>query len=170
MDNVSVADIGRLKNILKATGKRYIAASTHMATRSNTVRGVQAREAVEVLTKLAETYNCPIFFGGDYNGNLQSANYIYFKETAKYEDLALNGSATDFTSTAATHHSYPDLNQDLGFMLPIEGDEPKESLNCIDHIMLTNGENVKVGVYGVVVDECSMSGSDHYPIFVDVTL
>ena len=55
-------------------------------------------------------------------------------------------------------------------MLPDAEDNTREGLNCIDHIMLTNGDNVKVGVYGVVVDECSMSGSDHYPIFVDVTL
>lgn len=153
----------------KATGKRYIVASTHMATRSNTVRGVQAIEAVEVLSKLAQTYNCPIFFGGDYNGNLQSANYIYFKEQG-FEDLALNGSAKVYTSTTATHHNYPDYNAELGFMLPIEGDNTKESTNCIDHIMMPDCSGVEVGVYGVVVDECSMSGSDHYPIFADVTL
>ena len=154
----------------KATGKRYIVVSTHMATRSNGVRGVQAIEAVNVITKLVETYNAPVFFGGDYNGNLQSANYTYFKETAQYEDLALNGSASDFVSTTATHHTYPLMDNELGFMVPDANDNTREGLNCIDHIMLTNGDNVKVGVYGVVVDECSMASSDHYPIFVDVTL
>ena len=94
---------------------------------------------------------------------------LLFKEQG-FEDLALNGSAKVYTSTTATHHNYPDYNAELGFMLPIEGDNTKESTNCIDHIMMPDCSGVEVGVYGVVVDECSMSGSDHYPIFADVTL
>lgn len=155
----------------KATGKRYIAVSTHMATRSNGVRGVQAVEAVDVITSLVEKYNAPVFFGGDFNGLPNHANYVYFtSEKVNYADLALNGSASVFCSTTATHHKYPCYNTELGFMLPDAEDNTRESLTCIDHIMMTNGDNVKVSVYGVVVDECSMSGSDHYPIFVDVTL
>jgi endonuclease/exonuclease/phosphatase family metal-dependent hydrolase len=58
-------------------------------------------------------------------------------------------------------------------MLPdAERDCTIESVNNnnIDRILLTHAEGVKVGVYGVVIDECSMSASDHYPIFADVTL
>ena len=155
----------------KKTGKRYIAVSTHMATRSNGVRGLQAIEAVNVITSLVEKYNAPVFLGGDYNGRTTHANYLYFtSENVNYADLALNGSAEVFASTTATHHRYPCFNTELGFMLPDVADNTGESLDCIDHIMMTNGDKVKVGVYGVVVDECSMSGSDHYPIFVDVTL
>ena len=36
--------------------------------------------------------------------------------------------------------------------------------------MMTNADNVEVNVYGVVVDHCSQSGSDHYPIFADFNL
>ena len=49
-------------------------------------------------------------------------------------------------------------------------DNTGESLEVIDHIMMTNSDNVEVNVYGVVVDECSMAGSDHYPIFADINL
>ena len=153
----------------KATGKRYIVVSTHMATRSDGVRGVQALEAVEVIRGLVEKYQAPVFFGGDYNGLCQHANYVCFK-AAGYEDLALSGAPTEFCSEVATHHTYPCFNFDLGFMLPMPDDSTHFAKNCIDHIMLINGENVKTSVYGVVVDECSMSASDHYPIFVDVNL
>ncbi|MBQ9760976.1 MAG: hypothetical protein IJW16_06475 [Clostridia bacterium] len=155
----------------KATGKRYIVVSTHMATRSNGVRGVQAVEAVDVISSLVEKYNAPVFFGGDFNGLCQHANYIYFTgENANYEDLALSGAPTEYCSELATHHTYPYFDNDLGFMIPDPSDSTHFAKNCIDHIMLTNGENVKTSVYGVVADECSMSASDHYPIFVDVTL
>ena len=155
----------------KKTGKRYIVVTTHMATRSNGIRGKQAIEIVDVISSLVQKYNAPVFFGGDFNGLPTSANYVYFvSEGVDYADLALNNSATVFASTTATHHRYPRFNAELGFMLPDVEDNTQESLKCIDHIMTTNADNVKVGVYGVVVDECSMSASDHYPIYVDVTL
>jgi endonuclease/exonuclease/phosphatase family metal-dependent hydrolase len=158
----------------KKTGKRYIAVSTHMATRSNGVRGLQAIEAVNVISSLVEKYNAPVFFGGDYNGRAESANISYFRgENARYADVAQDGLAEEFSSTASTHHTYPRFNEEFGFMLPdAERDCTIESVNNnnIDRILLTHAEGVKVGVYGVVIDECSMSASDHYPIFADVTL
>lgn len=158
----------------KKTGKRYIAVSTHMATRSNCVRGLQAIEAVKVITSLVEKYNAPVFFGGDYNGRAESANISYFRgENARYADVAQDGLAQEFSSTVSTHHTYPRFNEELGFMLPdAERDCTVEAVNNnnIDRILLTNAEGVKVNVYGVVVDECTMSASDHYPIFADVTL
>ena len=155
----------------KATGKRYIVVSTHMCTRSDGVRGLQAVEIVDVISELVKKYNVPVFFGGDFNGLQQHANYVYFtSEDVNYTDVALNGVAKEFASTARTYHTYPLYNPDLDLELVAPDDNTCEDLNTIDHIMMTNGDNVEVNVYGVVIDECSMSGSDHYPIFADVNL
>ncbi len=155
----------------KKTGKRYIVISTHMATRSNGVRGKQAIEIVDFINELIAKYECPVFLGGDYNGLPKHANYLYFtSEGVNYTDVALNGVAKEFASITATHHTYPLYNEPLDLELPAPDDNTRESLECIDHILMTNSDDVKVNVYGVVVDECSMSGSDHYPIFADFNL
>ena len=152
----------------KATGKRYIVISTHMCTRSNGVRGLQAVEVVDLIKQLVAKYQCPVFLGGDYNGLPHHANYQYFiSDKANYTDVALNGVAKEFASITRTHHTYPLYNKELDIELIDPNDNTSESLECIDHIMMTNSDNVKINVYGVVVDECSMSGSDHYPIFAD---
>ena len=155
----------------KKTGKKYIVVSTHMCTRSNGVRGLQAIEIVDLITGLVEKYNAPVFFGGDFNGLPHHANYTYFvSDKANYTDVALNGVAKEFASITRTHHTYPLYFKELDLELIDPNDNTRESLECIDHIMMTNADNVEVNVYGVVVDECSMSGSDHYPIFADVNL
>jgi hypothetical protein len=84
--------------------------------------------------------------------------------------LEADGVAKEFTSVTRTHHTYPLYFKELDLELIDPNDNTSESLECIDHIMMTNSDNVEVNVYGVVVDECSMSGSDHYPIFADVNL
>lgn len=156
----------------KKTGKRYIVISTHMCTRSNGVRGKQAVEIVDFIRELVAKYECPVFLGGDFNGLPKHANYIYFtSEGVDYIDVALNGVAKEFASITKTHHGpYPLYNPELDLELPDVNDNTGEGLECIDHIMMTNADNVEVNVYGVVVDECSMSGSDHYPIFADFNL
>ena len=156
----------------RKTGKRYIFVNTHMCTRSDNVRGLQAQEAVKLISSLVEKYNAPVFLGGDFNGGLRSANYRYFKgENAGYLDVLYDELATEFSIGITPHHTYPCYHAELGFMLPDAKDSFSDPAWAhVDHIMLTNADDVKVGVYGVVVDECTMSSSDHYPIFADVTL
>ena len=152
----------------KKSGKRYIVISTHMCTRSDGVRGLQAIEIVDFIKELVAKYNCPVFLGGDYNGLPRHANYRYFvSDKANYIDVALNGVAKEYASTMRTHHTYPLYNKELDIELIDPNDNTNEAEEYIDHIMMTNSDNVKINVYGVVVDECSMSGSDHYPIFAD---
>jgi hypothetical protein len=62
------------------TGVRYIVISTHMCTRSDYVRGLQGAEVVALIDSLIAQYNVPVMFGGDYNGNINSANYKKFVE------------------------------------------------------------------------------------------
>lgn len=151
----------------KRTCKRYIVVNTHMATRSNGIRGLQAAEAVALVTSLVEKYNAPVFLGGDFNGDTKSANHICFRE-AGYADVAEDALATEFSSNIVPHHVYPCFDPSLGFMQPDANDFFSNA--HVDRIMLPDAEQVRVKVYGVVVDECTMSASDHYPIFADVDL
>ena len=156
-----------------ATGKRYIVISTHMCTRSNGVKGLQAIEAVELINKLVEEYKAPLFIGGDYNAIWEQDNYGHFTSPeVGYLDIGRNGVAKLHSSEARTYHRpYPVYHEDLHMVLPDETDDAAIDLpGGVDHILMTNGENVKVNVYGVVVDEVATAGSDHYPLFADIDL
>lgn len=156
-----------------ATGKRYIVISTHMCTRSNGVRRLQAIEAVDLINELIAKYECPLFIGGDYNALWCHANYEHFTSPeVGYLDIGRNGVAKLHSSEARTYHRpYPVFHEDLHMVLPDETDDAAIDLAAgVDHILLTNGATVKVNVYGVVVDEVATAGSDHYPIFADFDL
>ena len=155
------------------TGKRYIVVSVHMCTASAGVKKLQAIEAVEIFKGLRDKYNCPIFIGGDYNALWNHPNYEYFtSDEVGYLDIGRNGVAELHSSEARTYHRpYPVYCEELDMVLPDEADDTAIDLaGGVDHILLDNGENVKVKVYGVVVDEVAAAGSDHYPIFVDFNL
>jgi endonuclease/exonuclease/phosphatase family metal-dependent hydrolase len=152
------------------TGKRYIAVSVHMCTASAGVKRLQAIEAVEIFRELRKKYNCPIFIGGDYNALWDHPNYEYFtSDEVGYLDIGRNGVAELHSSEARTYHRpYPAYCEELDMVLPDEADDTAIDLaGGVDHILLDNGEDVKVKVYGVVVDEVAAAGSDHYPIFAD---
>ena len=83
-----------------------------------------------------------------------------------------NGVATVYASQVMGHHTYPAYNEEAELTLPAENDNtgkygPERS---VDHIMLQNEEGVSVAVLGVVIDDCSMSGADHFPIFMDFSI
>lgn len=163
----------------KATGKQYIVVSTHMCTRSNGVRGLQGQEIVDLIKKLVAQYDCPVFFGGDMNGNIGDSNYDLFVGSAGYkslQDSLVDGKniATEYTSPFFTAHGYPDFNSDLRIMTPGANGESNvhkvvqtTNSNSIDQIFVTNHEDVEIGVFGVLVDDLTLSSSDHLPIFTD---
>ena len=162
----------------KVDGTRYIVISTHMCTRNDYVRSLQAQEVIDLVKDLTSKYDYPVFFGGDMNGNNNDSNYnLFIKDEAEggggYKSLQDHDVATEYTSKVFTAHGYPNLDGLLGYMTPgtnntvhdITSDPDK---NSIDQIFVTNnGEDIKINVFGVIVDECSMSSSDHLPIFVD---
>ncbi len=145
----------------KRTGDRYIAISTHMCTRDDTVRGQQAQEAIALIAELVNTYHCPVFLGGDMNGTAEAANYRAFAE-AGYTDVQKTSAVT---TNVNTHAPYPSYNSDLGMIRP--SGTVSLNPNSIDHIFLANGESVSLKLFGVVADECTRSASDHFPMFAD---
>ena len=62
--------------------------------------------------------------------------------------------------------NYPKYDSQFGMMRP-NGDAMSGAQNSIDHVLLYRGEDITLQVFGIVVDECTRSASDHLPLFVD---
>ena len=155
----------------KETGDRYIIVNVHMCVGSETIKKLQAIETMAVIDGLLKEHNAPVFLGGDYNGHYESPNYLHFVENGEMTDIEKNNLATEFTSKVKTYHRpYPVLNETLNLMWPGENDKieilPSGS---VDHILIKNADDVEVRVYGVIVDDYTISGGDHFPIFADVS-
>ncbi len=157
------------------TGERYIVISTHMCTRSNYVKHLQAKELITFINDLIKTYDHPVILGGDYNGNYSQPNYIYFTETAGYTDVERSGHASIHTTDhIRAHHPYPVAHEERGY---VSEDKTRASVIyephiSVDHILLGNGaaDRFDITVYGVVVDEMTLAGSDHFPIYMDFSI
>lgn len=148
----------------KATGDWYIVISTHMCTRNDSVRGQQAEEAVTLIKTLVDTYHRPVFIGGDFNGRSDAQNYRYFMNNG-FSDAQKEAAVSSDTNT---HKSYPQYDSDLGLMRP-NANAVKDP-DSIDRILMTNASDVELNVFGVVVDDCTLSASDHLPIFIDFSV
>lgn len=158
----------------KTTQEKYIVVNTHMCTQDDTIRGKQAVEAITVVNSVLQKYpNLPTFLGGDYNGKYVAANFKYFASTGGFTDIESNNLAEEFTCKTKAHHQPYTLELWDGVIIrpesasPIDVNRPHLS---VDHIMVRNKARVKIGVYGVVVDDCTDHGGDHYPIFIDFTI
>ena len=145
-----------------ATGERFIAISTHMCTRDAAVREKQAQEAVALISRLAEEYHCPVFIGGDYNDIAGSPAYQALIDSGCVDVQQEASVSTDIKSSK----NYPKYDSQLGMMRP-NGDAVPGAQNSVDHVLLYRGEDITLQVFGIVVDECTRSASDHLPLFVD---
>ena len=155
----------------KSTGDRYIVISTHMCTRDDYIRGLQAKELTDLIATLIATYEVPVFLGGDLNGNSDDANYKHFvSDEVGYTDLTSRELCKVFNDELASSHGYPELNTTLNIMQPGANEDTRFSSDSIDRILMTNSSNIVPYVYGVVSDDCSRGGSDHLPIFLDFSI
>lgn len=153
----------------KATGQKYIVIGTHMCTRSDSVRGLQAQELVDLIARLTKEYKVPVFLGGDLNGSNGKANYdLFISPEVGYTDLANADLGTIFSSEVKTTHGYPTTTGMTNGLIQLGTDPSQYQADSIDRILMSNANNVTVGVYGVVIDECTRAGSDHCPVFADL--
>ena len=156
-----------------ATGERYIAISTHMCTRNDYIRGLQAEELMEIVDQLVAKYDCPILLGGDYNGNYTSKNYKCFVNHG-FVDYERGNLATVYVSKERAHHTYPAIDHDRGISMPQENDNTGQykSSSSVDHILIGNAEEGEISatVYGTIIDEVSIASSDHFPVFLDFSI
>ena len=160
----------------KETQERYIVVSTHMCTMSNEIRGLQAIEAVEVINGLLDTYDYPVFFGGDFNGYPTQKNYLYFtSEEVGYLNISEKNLPTLHNSNCQTSHTDPVYDKNKEMLVSATYDDsgmPGGYSRSVDHIFLANEDSAQVDitVYGVVLDDVSRIASDHFPIYVDFSI
>lgn len=157
----------------KATSDKVLVINTHIVAGNSSQNYLQAQELEAEISKLRASYNgMPIIVGGDYNATAsETASYQYLKNTMGYTDAALNASEK---SVVRAHHGYP-VNTAMSSMDLTNLLTPNEKVlitssngsNSVDHIMLDSLENVTLKVYGVVVDNCTESAGDHFPVFID---
>ena len=155
------------------TGDRYIVINTHMCTRSDGVKGKQAEELIALIKTITEKYpNVPIFLGGDLNGGYSAQNCTKFT-AAGYKEFEKGKFATVFNAQVRTDHGYPQYNTTNGMMTQGPNDtlQKTTSTGSVDHIFAVTPSLVSnFGVYGVAVDDVTLSASDHLPMFIDVTI
>ena len=149
----------------KVDSSRYIVVSTHLCTQDDDIGALQAAEAVEIVRQLESEYNCPAIVGGDYNAPYSEKTYQYFVNTAGYRNAR---EVAENTTQARTSHPYPCYNKELGMIQP-DGGASLGVESSIDHITLHNDNSITINAFGVVIDECTLSASDHFPIFIDFT-
>lgn len=150
----------------KANGKNYIVVNTHLEGGNAVVGLGQVQEIETRIQSLSQRYSgVPVFLIGDFNFNRSSATYSYIVNTAGYRHT--RDLATDFVSTTKSTHDYPRFDRVHGMMLPAGGiGYDNQGQLSIDNIFLATGE-ADVRVYGCIADECTLSASDHFPIFID---
>ncbi|MBE6596421.1 MAG: hypothetical protein E7641_02015 [Ruminococcaceae bacterium] len=140
----------------KATGKKFIAASTHLtyhgdATMANKLRQDDAEELVKRLGEVSAQYNAPIIVGGDFNCGATSAPYSII--AAKYQNVKsiakvlLNG-------TYATVHAFPSAKM------------PKNNGTQIDFIFVSR-DAFDVRLYQTMLSYKSLIAADHIPTSID---
>ena len=150
----------------KANGKNYIVVNTHLEGGNAVVGLGQVQEIETRIQSLSQRYSgVPVFLIGDFNFNRSSATYSYIVNTAGYRHT--RDLATDFVSTTKSTHDYPRFDRVHGMMLPAGGiGYDNQGQLSFDNIFLATGE-ADVRVYGCIADECTLSASDHFPIFID---
>lgn len=167
--------------IFKTTSGDYImAVSTHLCTQSGEVRKLQVAEAIALIdSQLTGTYaDIPVVVCGDLNSviaNSSSTDWTYGYNDfidGGYTDATL--SASEFTTNIRSYTTYPEYRTFSSAIAGLSGimhvkDESKiywdADTKGVDHILFKNLPNSTV--YGVVVDDCTRSASDHFPVFVD---
>lgn len=132
----------------KSTDKVFAVVNTHFSLSERDYRApmTQATELLNLAEKISNTYNCTVFFTGDFNaGERRDENTI---ASSVYETLCT--SFTDTKELALTKSSGENLSVHSA---------------CIDHIFLKGDAQIR---RYVILSQNELSPlSDHYPVFVD---
>ncbi len=143
---------------VKATGKRFVATSTHLDLMSSDddeeklqIMNSEAEKFINLSNELKEKYNCPVISAGDYNSmepteetRKMDAPSIYTYLAEKLKDCKFN-----------TNNRYCGSSWSL--------EQP-----VYDHLFL-NGE-AEISRFELLSQPYLDKMSDHYPIFADIKL
>jgi len=149
----------------KATGKRFIAVSTHLWWKSESDdpgsdarREAQATEAAKKCVALAKQYNCPVFLGGDFNARTSAKS---MQNILAEGMLNCYGNAKKYDNLGSHHMCGPE-----GFGRGSAGTNDQ----AIDHMFYYNLGNSTLNSFRRTQPYFFIKLSDHYPLYVDVTL
>ncbi len=142
----------------KATGKKFIAASTHLtyhgdASIANFLRKKDASELTARLKEVSAQYGAPVIVGGDFNCRVASEPYNII--VGEYEN-SKDSARVLLNPQYETGHSYPST------LLPSIG-------NAIDHIFVTK-DAFSIKLYQTMFSDKSLSSTDHIPVSIDFTI
>ena len=153
---------------VKATGERYIAASTHMCTQVDDIRELQAKEACALFEQLHQKYGVPVIVGGDFNSRSSGKGYRWYHDEAGHPDAY--ECATVYSCDTATHHPYPKRDPKTELIMPTKGAFYHAPERAIDHIFCPYLDKAGIKVFGVVINSYSLAASDHFPVYVDFSI
>lgn len=145
----------------KQTGERFVVTTTHldllhddMVQAELPVMQSEAKEMVQLVKDLQQTYACPVFATGDFNAKEPSAHTREVDAPSVYTYLCEQMTDTKYVA-----------KQSVG------GSAEPLSKPTYDHVFYA-GESGSVHVlkYELLSDRSLQNMSDHYPIYVDVQL
>lgn len=113
------------------------------------------------MDKVIQKYDCPVFVMGDLNTRTTTAAFKVLLDGGYKNTFSL---ASVFADDHKGRHSC----SPSGFAL--EESDGRYATDAIDHILLKNGGDTKVFVFDHARPYFYIKLSDHYPVFVDVTL
>jgi len=146
----------------------------------NGLRAKNAKQIADVMARLYNKYNCPVFAFGDMNSTAEESVFDVY---AQYGIKKLIDMARDKDLTCSIHGDpvrgedgiYRGKTADKEYIawfrrrlfLPeLEGGD--DCATSIDHIV-GMGEGFEVSQYRVIEDQAALDATDHSPVYADVT-
>ncbi len=157
----------------KASGKKFIAGTTHFMWNSpelgsvaaNVARKVDATELAALMKELSNEYDAPVIVGGDFNCNISSEPMKILLNEG-FVDVDVTAKKTE---TRGSHHAYPTINPSTGIWLSY-AEAGGTNLSAIDHIMAYAHDKLTLNVFDSIEDIFALASSDHCPLLTDFTL
>lgn len=137
-----------------ATGKKFVAVTTHWDLSSNVeYQMVHSNEMAELVLKLGSKYGCEVITTGDYNSKPDTYPYKNYVDKTQYSDAKFAADVVH-NPCKGTHSLGASLSGDPG--------------DSIDHIFGSAG--VHFLYYNCLIDQIVCDASDHNPIYADIKL
>lgn len=153
---------------LNGTDSYFITLSTHMWYKSDTaqagsskMREQQASEIAEIAKILVDKYNCPMFVCGDLNTKIDTDAFRNLTNAGFENCFNL---ATVYADTSAGRHTC----SPSGFAK--ETSPGSYTASGIDHILVKNKGDTEIRIFTHTTPYFYIKLSDHYPLYVDVSL
>lgn len=149
----------------KETNKNVGILSTHLwfkeGEEHDRLRDKNAKQLLDKMKYIKDTYKAPVFAFGDFNCTLGSSTLNYLEENNVFSSYKL----TDDFCRAATYHGYPQKGDDGKF----HGETTQDDYtNSLDHIITFKDDSVKIIKQDALIYPEILGATDHSPVYIDV--